>query len=214
MWIWSVKNLDIQKSDNEFEARGNCPWCCPLCPCYWATSSIESKPPGGYQRGGGLARPFGAWPEAGENHLDFCCLFWGGCSVVQELTPTEGGTNFEETDKSVSFEVEVSNWQESSTKIPEKSIPLEPTGCILYIINMNYPGKFSLATLYPELPRLSPMRDISALVVSQHLIRFTGNGRWATFDVVSLWCKNLFESNFLISMGQWGWSYDAMAYNI
>ena len=22
MWIWSVKNLDIQKSDNEFEAPG------------------------------------------------------------------------------------------------------------------------------------------------------------------------------------------------
>ena len=58
---WSVKNLDIQKSDNEFEAPGeqpditrvkleNCPWCCPLCPCYWARLRWhESKPPGGHE---------------------------------------------------------------------------------------------------------------------------------------------------------------------
>lgn len=78
-----------------------------------------------------MARPFGAWPEAGENHLDSAVFFE---VVVQELTPTEGGTNFEETDLSSASEK-----SQADKKAPKNPTKIHSHGANwLYLINYKY----------------------------------------------------------------------------
>lgn len=175
-------------------------------PVLLGTSSIESKPPGGYQRGGGLARPFGAWPEAGENHLDSAVFFE---VVVQELTPTEGGTNFEETDLSSASEK-----SQADKKAPKNPTKIHSHGANwLYLINYKYElsRKILFSNIVPWItPTISNAWYFSFGGLSASL-RFTGDGRWATFDVVSLWCKNLFESIFWYP---WGNGMELRCYGI